>query len=295
MELLKQILPLLLTVSLSLIMVAAGLASARGDFLYVLTRGRLLWRAILAICILPLAFAMALVAIFTLDLSVRAGILLMALSPVPPLVMGKALKAGGAQQYVYGIQAAAAFMALVSVPLLGSLAARFYDVQAQFPVAVVARNIAIGVFLPLCIGLVLGRWVMPVRASRIAPVVSSIGNVLLLTAFVPIVVVAWPEIAKLIGNGAILVIALFVVLSTLGGHLLGDPASPSSLAFAAAMRHPGIALALVSANEGDRSISAAVLLVLLTGMMVLIPYQIYITRKDAGVAGRGRSHVVGHG
>jgi BASS family bile acid:Na+ symporter len=279
--LLKQVIPLLLEVSIGLLVIAAGLGAARGDFTYVLTRGHLLWRAVLAICVLPLLFAMGLVACFRLDPPVRAGILLMALAPVPPLVMGKALKVGGAQEYVYGIQAAAAVMALVSVPLLGSLAARFYAVQAQFPAVVVAKNLAMGVFLPLCLGLVLGRWIMPVRGRRIARMVSLTGNILLLTAFVPIVVGAWPEIAKLIGGGAVLVIALFVGLSTLGGHVLGDPASPSSLAFAAAMRHPGIALALASANDGDRSVSAAVLLMLLTAIVVLIPYQIYIKRKGA--------------
>jgi BASS family bile acid:Na+ symporter len=198
--------------------------------------------------------------------------------------MGKALKVGGTRKYVYGIQAAAAVMALVSVPLLGGLAARFYNVEALFPVAVVARNVAKGIFLPLCLGLALGRWALPSHALRIAPAVSLIGNILLLLAFVPIVVGAWPAIARLIGDGAVLVIALFLALSALGGHLLGDPASPSSLAIAAATRHPGIALALASANEGNKSVSAAVLLVLLTGIVVLIPYQIFIRRMGATTA-----------
>jgi BASS family bile acid:Na+ symporter len=281
MEFLKQIIPFLLTISLGLLVVAAGLASARGDFLYVLMRLRLLWRAVLAICILPLLFAMAVVTTFPLDPPLRSGILLMALSPVPPLVMGKALKVGGAQHYVYGIQAAAAVTALVCVPLLGGLAARFYDVQAQFPVAVVAMNVAKGVFLPLCLGLVLGRWVMPAHAQRIAPTVSLIGNILLLVAFVPIVAGAWPAIVRLTGDGAVLIIALFLAMSALAGHLLGDPGSPSSLAFAAATRHPGIALALASANGGNKSVSAAVLLVLVTGIVVLIPYQFYIKRMGA--------------
>jgi len=64
MEALKHIIALLLTVSLALIVVAAGLGSARGDFVYVLRNVRLLSRSVLAICILPLIFAMVLVAIF---------------------------------------------------------------------------------------------------------------------------------------------------------------------------------------------------------------------------------------
>lgn len=284
MEALKQIIPLLLTLSLGLIVVAAGLGSARGDFVYVLRNRRLLSRSVLAICILPLLFAMALVAIFPLPRAAEAGILLMGLSPVPPLMMGKALKFGGTQAYVYGLQAAAAVMALFSVPLLGTLLAHFYEIHALFPLATVAKKVFVGIFVPLAIGLALGRWIMPHHARRLIPVVMIVAWILLIAAFVPIIVGAWPRIMALVGDGTVLVIAAFVGLSVAAGHFLGDPASPSSLGFAAGMRHPGIALSLASANESDKSISAAVLLVLLTGMIVLIPYQLYLKRSATAKA-----------
>jgi len=284
MDALKQIIPILLPLSLALLVAAAGMASARGDFLYVLGRSGLLWRAFVAICILPVLFAMAIVALFPLTPPARAGIMLMALSPVPPLMIGKALKAGGAREYVYGIQVAAAAFALVSVPLLGALVAHFYEVQAQFPLVVVARNIAIGIVVPLAIGLVLGRWVMPTLAHRIAPAVSLIANLLVVVAFIPILIVAWPEMIALTGNGTLLAIAIFVICCVAGGHLLGEEASRSTLAFASAMRHPGIALALASANQSDKSVSAAVLLTVLTGLVVLTPYQMVMKRKAAPAA-----------
>jgi BASS family bile acid:Na+ symporter len=289
METLKQIIPLLLTVSLGLIVVAAGLGSARGDFVYVLRNGRLLSRSVLAICILPLLFALAVVAIFPLPRPAMAGILLMGLSPVPPLMMGKALKFGGTRAYVYGLQAAAAVMALFSVPLLGTLVAHFYEIEAQFPFVVVAKNVFVGILVPLAIGLALGRWIMPEFAPRLVPVVMIIAWILLIAAFVPIVIGAWPQITALIGDGTVLVMAIFIGLSVASGHFLGDPASPSSLGFAAGMRHPGIALALASANESDKSVSAAVLLVLLTGLIVLIPYQFYLKRSATAKAAIARA------
>jgi BASS family bile acid:Na+ symporter len=281
MEALKQIIPLLLPLSLALLVAAAGMASARGDFLYVLGRGQLLWRAFVAICVLPILFAAAIVALFPLTPAARAGIMLMALSPVPPLVIGKALKVGGAREYVYGIQVAASVFALFTVPLFGALVAHFYEVRAQFPLAVVARNIAMGIVVPLVVGLLLGRWIMPTFAHRIAPAVSLIANIVLVIAFVPIVVVTWPQMTALVGNGTLLAIVIFVICCAAGGHFLGAPGSPSTLAFASATRHPGIALALASANQSDKSVSAAVLLIVLVGLVALLPYQMFVKRKAA--------------
>jgi BASS family bile acid:Na+ symporter len=60
------------------------------------------------------------------------------------------------------------------------------------------------------------------------------------------------------------------------------------------MRHPGIALALASANDSDKPVSAAVLLALLTGLIVLVPYQLYLKRSAAAkvaVAGGGDANI----
>jgi hypothetical protein len=73
---------------------------------------------------------------------------------------------------------------------------------------------------------------------------------------------------------------LVVVIALAGGHLLADPVQGDrgTLAFASAMRHPGIALALIGANHANRTISAGVLLFLLVGFIALIPYQMFLKR-----------------
>lgn len=281
MEAIKQLLPILLTVSLGLLVVAAGMASSRGDFVYVLRRPALLAKAVLAILVIPLMAAMLILGLFPISPAAKAGILLMAISPVPPVMPGKALKFGGEAEYVYGLQAAFALLAIITVPLLGSFIATYYDVDAQFPIGVVAGDIFLGLVVPLAIGLALGRWLFRGASPKVPQRISSVANVLVLVAFIPILIGSWPQIRELIGDGTAVAMALVVVLALAGGYFLGGPslAGRSTLGFAAAIRHPGIALALAGANHSDKSISAAVLLFMVVGIVVLIPYQIVLRRK----------------
>ncbi|TCM20448.1 BASS family bile acid:Na+ symporter [Novosphingobium sp. PhB165] len=283
MEFVKHLLPLLLTGSLALMIIAAGIASSRGDFAYVLARPALLGRAMVAIVVIPVLIAVVIIALCPISHSAKAGIFLMAISPVAPLMPGKALKFGGHGAYVYGLQAAGAVLALLFVPTLGELGSKFYDVDAHFPIGVVARNIFVGLVIPLGIGLVLGRLVLRKVSPALPRTLMIIANLLLILAFLPILASLLPDIGALIGDGTILAMAVVVGTALIGGHLLGgpDPANRATLAFSASMRHPGIALALAGANHADKAITAAVLLFLLVGLVVLIPYQVALKRKAA--------------
>ena len=114
MEALKQILPLLLTLSLAGLVMTVGLKSGHGDLIYVLRRPSLLLKAILAVEVIPPLAAAALVWMLPLEPAVKAGIMLMAISPVPPLVPGKQLKIGGRKEYAYGVYVAMALLTIVA-------------------------------------------------------------------------------------------------------------------------------------------------------------------------------------
>ncbi|RJF91108.1 Na+-dependent transporter [Sphingomonas cavernae] len=283
MELIKQFVPILLTGSLALLVVSIGLGSKHGELLYVFQRPGLLARGILAVSIIPLVAAILIVTIFPISLPAKAGIILMAISPVPPLVPGKMLKFGGRSEYAYGLYAAMALLAIITVPLLGLLVSHYFDVKTQFPISVVARNVFVGLIVPVSIGLMLGRWLAPEFSHRVAPIVAKVALGLVLLAFVPILAGSWPSMVTLIGDGTLVAIIIVVVIAIAGGHFLGGETlhDKSTLAFAAAMRHPGIALALAGANHLDKRVSGAVLLVLIVGVVTLIPYQIMIRRLEA--------------
>jgi len=283
MDMIKHLIPILLTGSIALLVMSAGIASSRGDFAYVLSRPALLGRAMLAIVVIPVIAAVIVIALCPISHAAKAAIFLMAISPVPPLVPGKALKFGGHAGYAYGLQAAGAVLALLFVPVLGNWGARFYDVQAQFPMTVVAHNLLVGLTIPLAIGLLLGRVVLHNVSPALPRTLTMIANIMLVLAFVPVLIAVFPAMMTLVGDGTVLAMGAVVVVALIGGHLLGGPelANRSTLAFAASMRHPGIALALAGANHANKAISAAVLLFLLNGVLVQIPYQIWIKRKTA--------------
>ncbi|MCJ8158086.1 Na+-dependent transporter [Sphingomonas sp. LaA6.9] len=281
MELLKQLIPILLTISLGLVVISVGMASVRDDLLSVLERPRALARATLAVIIIPPITALIITTLFEMPHAAEAALLLMAISPVPPLVPGKELHVGARRNYVYGLYVAMALLSVVTVPLLGALVGALYDNTAEFPPGIVAKNVFVGVIIPLAIGLIIGRWLAPAFAKRVAPMVGNIGMGLVVLAFIPVLVGSWHDMLSLIRDGTVVAVILFTIVAIAGGELLGDPKERGrrTLAVAAAMRHPGIALALASANHADKTVSAAVLLILLVAMITLIPYQILVKRR----------------
>jgi predicted Na+-dependent transporter len=280
-ELLKQLIPMLLTVSLALLVVAVGLGSAKGDLLYVIRRPALLARGLIAVSLIPVLAAIAVIAVFPVSHASKVAIMLMAISPVPPLVPGKMLKFGGRTEYAYGLYTAMALLAVFTVPVWGVLLNLYYGVHASFPSPIIASNIFLGVVLPLAIGLLLGRWLAPRFAERAAPIIAKVGMGLVVLAFIPIIIKVWPAVIGLIGDGTIVAVMLIVAIMLAGGHVLGGPAmgDRATLAFAAATRHPGIALALVGANHGDEKLTAAVVLFLLVGLVAMVPYQMLVKRR----------------
>jgi BASS family bile acid:Na+ symporter len=79
----------------------------------------------------------------------------------------------------------------------------------------------------------------------------------------------------LLGDGTLLAIVLFLVLGLLAGHLLGGPTpgDRSVLALATASRHPGVALVIAQlAFPTEKAVLAALLLYLVAGMIVTLPY-----------------------
>ena len=55
---------------------------------------------------------------------------------------------------------------------------------------------------------------------------------------------------RIVGNGTILAMVVFVIVAVAVGHWLGrpDPAEQTTLALATASRHPGLAMAIATAN-----------------------------------------------
>ena len=290
MEFIKQLVPLLLTGSLAGLVLAVGLNTERGDLLYVFKRPRLLGRAVLAVMVIPPIIAGILVWILPVSPPVKAGIMLMAVAPVPPLVPGKELGIGGRKAYAYGVYVAMALLTIISVPLVFNVAAHVFGRDDTVQVVTILATVFTGVIIPLAIGLLVRR-LAPALAARIWRWVYRLSMLLVVVAFVPILAKVWGPMMTLVGNGAVAGMALVALICLAGGHILGGPdrIDRATLATAASVRHPGIAMALASANMTDPRVTAAVLLFMLVGLVVTLPYTMWVkrtTRAEAAAAGQ---------
>jgi bile acid:Na+ symporter, BASS family len=261
------LLPLLLKASIALTVVALGLRAEPGDATSVLRDPPRLARTMLAMVILMPLFAITLVLLFDLHPAVKIALVALAVSPVPPLIPKKVLKAGGDATYMIGLLVAASVLSIVTIPVAMELLQRAFAVPVAMPAGAIALLVVTSVLAPLALGIAIRR-LAPSFAQRVAGPVALTATVMLVVGVLPILFKAVPVAVSLIGNGTLLAMVAFVVVAIAAGHLLGGPrpADRKVLAIAAASRHPAVAMAIAHANFPDqRMVAAAVVLYLLVG------------------------------
>ncbi len=277
MEALRHILPLLVSLSLGSLVLAIGLNATLDDALYLFKRPRLLLRAFLAISVVVPAAAMLIVAVLPLQPISKAGVVIMAIAPVPPLAPGKQLKMGGDKAYVYGLYTAFALLAVAIVPASVFVLNLVYGKAVVIPMFELLRLVVLSVLLPLGLGLGIGAAV-PRLAPALSSAVSKVSMLLILAIFVALMAVAWPQILAATGNGTVLAILVVVAVGLAAGHLLGGPEHNDrvALAVAASCRHPGIALMIAGANGQNPRLTAVIILFVLLSVLATLPYQLWV-------------------
>jgi BASS family bile acid:Na+ symporter len=279
MELLKEVLPLALRGSVFLLVLAVGLDASFQQATYVLRRPGVLLRSVFALAVVVPAFAALVVAALPLERVVKIGIMLMAVSPLPPFMPMKDVSAGGRRRYVYGLLVAVSLLAVVLVPVTVAILADTFDIAASIGPGAMLRLILFSIIIPFVVGMLIHH-LAPERAERVAPTVNKIAALLLLLSVLPIVAELFPAMLHLIGNGSVVTIALVVVGGLLAGHLLGGPDQQDrgALAIACTTRHPGVALLIASQNFPQPEIKAVILLFLTVSILVVLPYQAWFKR-----------------
>ena len=285
---LAQLLPVVLQASIALIVLSLGLRAAPGDLGYLLRRPGLLVRSLVSMNVVMPLLAVAVAVLFRLDPAVEAAILVLSVSPVPPILPGKQAKAGGNVSYAVGLLALSAVVAVITVPLSVSIVGNLRGTGAAVPPLAIAKIVAISVLAPLVAGAFLAR-TAPAFAERANGILGKIGTLLLVLGFLPVVVVSWGAITSLVGDLTILAIVLFTVAGLAVGHMLGGPAHDDRtvLALSTASRHPGVALAVVGANasaEARPIVTAAVLLCVLVSVLVTGPFVKWRRRGSAAAS-----------
>jgi BASS family bile acid:Na+ symporter len=292
---LATLVPLALKTSIVLNVFALGLNARLQDGAYLFRRPGKLMRSLLSMNVVMPLFAAGVVAAFDLHPAVEIALVALAVSPIPPLLPRKSLKAGGGASYTFGLLVAAALLAIVFVPVAVDLLGRAFGRPARMSPATVAQLVLLTVIAPLAAGMVVRR-MAPGFSERIAKPVSLGATILLLAIALPVLFTAWPAIVSLIGNGTVVAIAAFILAGLAAGHLLGgpDPDDRTVLAFCTAFRHPGVAIAIAGTNfPGQKLVPAAVLLYLLVSTAVSFPILAWRRRQHARNAGAAKVRTEG--
>ena len=280
----QEILILAIRTSIILTVFGFGLQATMADVLYLWRRPSLLARSLVAMfVVMPLA-AIAMAKLFALRPSVEIMLTALAISPLPPLLPRKEVKAGGHIPYALGLMVIIGVLAIAIVPFLTRLIGVFAGRPFSMAPGAVASAIVGMVVLPLAAGLIV-RAVLPAFAERYAKRVGQVAKVLLAISVLPILVTALPSALALIGNGTLLAMVAFVVIGLGAGHWLGRPAEDHevALALSTSARHPAIALGIAKANFPDEpDLLATLLLYLLVSGAVAAAYMAWRKRHVAG-------------
>jgi BASS family bile acid:Na+ symporter len=279
---LASILRLALSISIMLVVFGLGLHARPADAFYLFRHPGLLLRSLLSMSVVMPLVAAALVVAFDLPAPVEVALVALAVSPVPPMLPRKQVKAGGDAAYAIGLCVAIALFAIVTVPIEVTWFSHMFDRTGVVSAAQVAKVVLSSVLLPLAVGIAFSRW-LPALAARIARPVTMLGLGLLVVAALPLLYMLWPTVQSFFGDGTALVIACMVVVALVVGHALGgpDPDTRTVLALSTASRHPAVALAIaVASGEQAKFALAAILLYTLVAGVVSVPYVVWRKRQS---------------
>ncbi len=280
----SMFLPIALKASLALTVFGVGLSSTRGDATYLLRHPGLFARSFVAMSVLMPLLVSWLTSTFSLSPPVTLALIALALSPVPPLLPGKVVRAGGDASFVVGLFVAVAVLAPVVVPLSVSLFGNLFGVPFRVSPSDIAQLAATSVLVPIALGIG-GRQLFPTIAARAAKPVGIIATLMLLASFIPVLLAFWPAMRALLVNGTLAAIVVVTIIGLGVGHLLGGPREDDRtvLALATASRHPAIAIAIISAIFPSERLpaTAAVVLALVVGAVASVPYMAWSKRAGA--------------
>jgi len=276
----RALIPVLIQVSLTLIVGSAGMKCEWRDLNGALKQPGRLLRGIVAVnVVVPLA-ALLIVLILPIDRAVKQGIVIMAVSPLAPLIPGRLLKAGAHASVAVGFYFWLLLLAVAIVPATVALLGAVTPSDVFLPPGEIARLVFVSVLAPLLGGMLIAS-LLPRQAPLLSRIAALLGNLMLLLFVAALLYTAGGEMIALAGDGALLACVVAVVAGLAGGHLLGgpEPVNRLALAIAAATRHPGIAAMIARSAMDDRRVILAVLLFLIVSVIVSAIYQAWAMKR----------------
>jgi len=283
---LATLIPLVLKFSIMLMVFAIGLKATFADTVYLFRCPGKLLRALVSMFVVMPLFALLLDFTFQLNPPLKIALIALAVSPIPPFLPTKALKAGGREDYTIGLLTATAVLSIVVIPLMMELVERISGVPLQMRARDVAALVLSTVLVPLLLGMGV-RYLWSSFAERVAKPIATVAIVMLIVPCIPILFTSVRAVLTLVGDGTLLALAAFALVGLIVGHLLGgpEPESRAVLALATSSRHPAVALAIGQVNFPNQKLAGALVLVYLVLSTILtVPYLNWARKSQSTTA-----------
>lgn len=275
-----------LKVSIGLAVFSLGLNASLRKALFLFRRPDDLANALVSMYAVMPAVAVAAALVFDLPTVVKVALVACSISPIPPILPSKAIRAGEDDSYAIGLLVAGSVLSIVLVPVALELFQVIFDMPLQMTPAMVGAIVLQTVLVPLAAGIAV-HFVAPWFALRAAGPIATLASALLVFALIPVLLLRSEELVSLMGAGALTALALFAGAGLVVGHALGGPSNEDRrvLALYTSARHPGLAVAIVQTNFPDQQlVLSAVLLAMLVSALIALPYASWAKRqRTAGV------------
>lgn len=265
-----------LVIGASIVLIVAGLGMHAdwADAFFLFHHPLQLTRSFIAMNVAMPLIAAGFVVVFDPPLAVAVALVAISISPVPPLIPKKELKAGAFASYAIGLFFATALLSIVTVPVSVLVFSYAFEREASIAPIAVLKVVLKTVLIPLAAGIIVRLW-LPNVAGKLARPAARLGMALLILGVLPLAYSVWPAIRALIGNGTILIICALATIGLALGHMLGGPRADDRtvLALSTTSRHPAVALAAaVAAGVQLKPALAAIAMYVIVAALISVPY-----------------------
>ena len=231
--------------------------------------------ALLANFVVPPVFAFVLIRVFSLDEPLAIGLMLVSLAAGAPGLPKTAVFAKVDTAAATGLMVLLVVATIIVLPialplLLTGISVTFWDI---------ASGLIYLILVPLAISLLV-RARYPDAAASALPHFAQASNLSLLILLVLMVVLNFSNVVGLLGSGGLLASLILIILTTVGGYLLGSlgKADRWVQALGAGQRNIAAAMVVATMNFGNDEVVMVVVYSLII-LVVLIPLALELGKR----------------
>jgi predicted Na+-dependent transporter len=252
-----------------------GLSLTIAQITRPLRNARFVIVALLANFVIPPILAFILIQVFSLDESLAVGLLLVSLAAGAPALPKTAVFAKVDTAAATGLMVLLVVATIIVLPvalplLLTGISVTFWDI---------ASGLVYLILIPLAVSLFV-RARYPEVAASAQPLFAQASNLSLLFLMVLMVVLNFSNVVGLLGSGGLLASLILVILTVVGGYLLGKLGKAESWiqALGAGQRNIAAAMVVATMNFGNDEVVMVVVYSLIV-MVILIPLALELGKR----------------